>query len=85
MFAFIAGYDYWAIRYGHETLSGGFWRHLERHHTRVLVTAAATILYKHLVAPGLLPQVDPLKHLARRWHANSLKEIHAETISGTSD
>jgi hypothetical protein len=71
LFSGIAAYDWWAIRQGHETLSGAFWRHLERYPTRIGLTLVATLLYKHLVAPGILPAVDPLRPLANRWHRNS--------------
>jgi hypothetical protein len=64
----IAAYDWWAITYGHETMSGAFWRQLDRHPTRIPVLVGATMLYKHLVAPGVLPQADPLKYVADNWH-----------------
>lgn len=71
MVAWIIGYDWWAIHYGHETLSGAFWRHCQRHPNRVAITLIATLVYKHLVAPGVLPQADPLRVLADRWHEHS--------------
>jgi len=64
----VVSYDYWAIANGHETLSGAFWRNLEKPHRRVAVTIPATLLYKHLVAPEFIPQIDPLKVVVDRWH-----------------
>jgi len=66
---FVVGYDYWAIHGGHETLSGACWRHCQKHHVRAVLTVSAALLYKHLMAPKMLPQIDPLNHLATRWHS----------------
>lgn len=71
MVGFIVLYDRWAIKHGHETLSGGCWRSLERPGGRIAVTLAATLTYKHLVAPSVLPQTDPLRIVADRWHKAS--------------
>jgi len=66
--AFVAAYDYWAIKNRHETLSSGFWRALRNPKSRWPAIAVCTGLYKHLMFPDFLPKTDPLWWLAERWH-----------------
>lgn len=68
---FVAGYDFWAIREGHETLSRAYWRALKRPSTRWPAIVVTTMLYKHLLFPNFLPQLDPLNQVAERWHEDS--------------
>lgn len=65
--AYVAAYDYYAIKTGRETLSGAYWHALRNPKTRVLAVCSATILYKHLVFPTVLPELDPLYFIAERW------------------
>ena len=67
---FVAVYDYCAIRNGNETLSRGFWRALEHPKARWPTILIATGLYKHLMFPNFLPQLDPLYYVVERWHKN---------------
>ena len=69
--AYVALYDYHAIKTGKETLSRGFWRALSNPKTRWPAILVCTSLYKHLVFPNLLPQLDPLNHVAERWHRDA--------------
>ena len=57
--SFILAYDLWAIRGGHETLSGAFWRSLENPYSRPFVLLAWIIVTKHLVFPSFLAEADP--------------------------
>lgn len=65
LFAYVAAYDIYAIYKGHETLSSACWRFLTHPKGKWPTTLTATLLYKHLMFPNFLPQVDPLNQLAR--------------------
>jgi hypothetical protein len=69
--AYVIAYDYWAIRTDNETLSGACWRSLSHPYGKWVTLTIVTGLVKHLVAPDLLPKVDPLYYVARRWHGES--------------
>lgn len=56
---YVAVYDVWALVNGHETLSGAIWRGLTNKKTRGPIIAAILITNKHLLAPQVLPQIDP--------------------------
>ena len=64
-------YDYYAIKSGRETLSRAYWRALRHPATRWPAVLVTTGLYKHLMFPNLLPQIDPLNRLAEGWHKKS--------------
>lgn len=66
--AYVAAYDYHAIKTGRETLSRGYWRALSNPRTRWPAILVCTGLYKHLVFPKVLPKADPLYWVAERWH-----------------
>ena len=68
---FVAAYDYYAIKRGHETLSRAYWRSLRNPATRWPSIVLVTGLYKHLVFPNFLPKADPLYYIAERWHRNN--------------
>jgi hypothetical protein len=69
--AYVAAYDYYAIKTGRETLSRAYWRALEHPTTRWPAVLVCTGLFKHLLFPNTLPKLDPLNYVAERWHKNS--------------
>ncbi len=66
--AFVATYDYWAIRNKRETLSRAYWRAVRNPWSRLPAVLVVTGLYKHLLFPNVLPQLDPLNRVAEGWH-----------------
>lgn len=66
--AYVAAYDYYAIKKGKETLSRGYWRALGNPKTRWPAVLVTTSVFKHLMFPNVLPQLDPLNRVAERWH-----------------
>lgn len=63
--AYVAAYDVYAIYRGRETLSSAFWRALTHPKAKFATALVATGLYKHLMFPEFLPELDPLNQLAR--------------------
>lgn len=70
--AFVAGYDYYAIKTHNETLSRAYWRSLKRPATKWPTIIVTTSLFKHLLFPNFLPQLDPLNRIAEGWHRKAL-------------
>ena len=68
---FVALYDYWAIKYGHETISRAVWRTAAHPKGRIPTAIVLTTLYKHLMFPKFLPKTDPLYYVAERWHVKA--------------
>ena len=66
--AYVAAYDYYAIKTKRETLSRAYWRALEKPTTRWPAVLVTTGLVKHLLFPRFLPKLDPLHYVAERWH-----------------
>lgn len=62
--SYVLGYDIWAIRGHHETLSGAFWRALNHPQKRWVVLIAWAITTKHLVFPQVLAERDPFNVVA---------------------
>lgn len=69
--AYVVAYDYYAIKKGRETLSRGYWRAMKNPLTRWPAVVVCTGLYKHLMFPNFLPQLDPLNRVAEGWHKKS--------------
>lgn len=66
--AFVAAYDYWAIKTHNETLSRAYWRAVKNPWSRWPTVVVTTGLFKHLLFPSFLPQLDPLNAVAESWH-----------------
>lgn len=63
--AYVAAYDVYAIYRGRETLSSAFWRALTHPKVKFPTALIATGLYKHLMFPDFLPELDPLNQFAK--------------------
>jgi hypothetical protein len=64
---FVAAYDIYAIKTKNETLSSGFWRALRNPRSRWPAVIVCTGLYKHLMFPNFMKELDPLYYLVERW------------------
>lgn len=65
--AYVAAYDYYAIKNDKETLSAAFGRSLANPVSRWPTIVVFTLLSKHLLLPHVLPQIDPFARLAEKW------------------
>lgn len=65
--AYVAVYDYWAIKKNKETLSAAFGRAMRNRYARPVTVLIVLSLLKHLMFPKFLPQADPLTYVADKW------------------
>lgn len=68
IWAFVIGFDYGAIKTGNETLSRAYWRAVKHPKAKWPTLLVTMSLFKHLLFPNFLPQLDPLNKVAENWH-----------------
>jgi hypothetical protein len=75
--AYIAAYDYWAIKNDKETLSSAFGRSMKHPVARIATITVIAQLLKHLLFPNWYPQVDPLRAIAERLRQADIEIVQA--------
>lgn len=68
--AYVVAYDYYACKHGVETMSGAFGRAFTHRVGRWPTLLLLVIIVKHLIAPKVLPRIDPLNHIATQWRVS---------------
>ncbi len=65
--AYIVAYDYYACKHEKETMSTAFGRALDHKLARWPTLLVLVIVVKHLTAPDVLSNIDPINKIAKVW------------------